>query len=100
MKTLPALTAVCAALVAAAPAPAATFSQQVTPTAADALANDAFGLDVGVSGDTLVVASAGTRGNAHGAAYVFERGAGSWADAKQTAKLTLVSGSAGAVDIS
>ena len=56
-------------------------------SASDAAAGDQFGLTVSVSGDRIVVGARleNSRGNAAGAAYVFERRAGAWT---QAAKLT------------
>jgi hypothetical protein len=58
---------------------------------------DAFGSSVAISGDTIVVGQPTWRDYGYtqpGAAYVFERPAGGWADATQTAKLTPSDGAA------
>src|SRR3954454_22689823 len=94
MKTLLIVSALFAALIPAAIAQAAGPSiQQAKISAADGLANQAFGAAIAASGDTLVVAPIADNSSSkpsHGVAYVFERPAGSdWAHAKQVARLTL-----------
>ncbi|MGH9224404.1 MAG: FG-GAP repeat protein, partial [Acidimicrobiales bacterium] len=59
----------------------------------------AFGVSIGMSGDTIVVGQTPDLENdgwGPEAAYVFVRPAGGWADATQTAKLTAVGGSGNA----
>ncbi|MDX6537018.1 MAG: hypothetical protein QOD37_1359, partial [Gaiellales bacterium] len=86
-----------AAAPAAGAAPTGIYAQQAELAAADGATNDSFGSSVAVSGDTLVVGAPVKHGadDSAGAAYVYERPAsGSWADAKQVAKLTLSGGRA------
>jgi len=63
------------------------WSQQAKLTAADAAANDFFGISVAVSGDTAVIGAYGDDdgGSLAGSAYVFVRSGGVWT---QQAKLT------------
>ena len=68
-------------------AQAEPFFEAARLTAADGSANDFLGSRVAVSGDTLVAGAAGDDGG-RGAAYVFRRTTGDWADAEQVAKLT------------
>ena len=63
------------------------FFQQAKLTAGDGTAGDLLGTSVAVSGSTIVVGAYGRNGHA-GAAYVFTKPAGGWADATQTAELT------------
>ena len=66
-------------------------------TAADGLANDHFGNSVAISGDTMVFGAyyAAIGGNTNqGAAYVFMKPAGGWADMIQMAKHTALDGDA------
>ena len=63
------------------------FVQQAELTASDAAAGDLLGTSVAVSGSTIVVGAYGRNTHA-GAAYVFTKPAGGWADATQTAELT------------
>ncbi len=64
-----------------------TWSQQQKLTASDAAAGDAFGFDVAIDGDTVVVGAAWDedRGPQSGAAYVFVRSGTTWS---QQQKLT------------
>ena len=59
-----------------------SWADQVKLTADDAAAGDNFGYRVAVDGDTVVVGAYqdDDGGNGSGAAYVFSRGDGSWAD--------------------
>src|SRR4051794_20369345 len=82
------------------------FVQQAELTSSDGAGVDLFGASMAVSGNTLVVlspsrAASGTEFSG-GAAYVFERGAGGWANARETAELTLSKqqGAPGSVAIS
>ena len=63
-----------------------TWSQQAKIVSSDIQANDYFGNDVGISGDTVVVTAFAedTGGSLAGAAYVFTRSGTSWS---QQAKL-------------
>ncbi|MBX7193266.1 MAG: hypothetical protein K1X94_14525 [Sandaracinaceae bacterium] len=63
-----------------------TWSQQAKLTASDAAANDAFGISVSVSGDTVVVGAYGHDDGfpESGSAYVFVRSGSTWS---QQAKL-------------
>jgi uncharacterized protein (DUF2345 family) len=61
-----------------------TWSQQAELAPADLASGDEFGASVGVSGDTVVVSSAGSN-NFSGAAYVFVQSGTTWT---QQAKLT------------
>jgi len=63
-----------------------TWSQQAKLTASDAAANDLFGGDVSVSGDTAVIGAQGDAdaGSSSGSAYVFTRSGSTWT---QRAKL-------------
>ncbi len=65
-------------------------------TAGDGMAGDEFGISLAVIGNTAVFGASGSdaRGNESGAAYVFERRAGTWA---QTARLTASDG--GTIDV-
>jgi len=69
----------------------AGMTQTARLTASDKAASDSFGYSVSISGDVVVVGAhyadpGGT--NAAGAAYVFIKPGGGWADMTQTAKLT------------
>ena len=57
-----------------------TWSQQAKITASDAQASDLFGIDVAISGNTVVVGAywEDTGGSAAGAAYVFTRSGTTW----------------------
>jgi hypothetical protein len=75
------------------------FVQQAELTAGDGVGGDEFGYSVAVSGNTVVVGAPEHTVGANaqqGAVYVFEMGAGGWANATQTAELTDSAGSAGA----
>jgi hypothetical protein len=75
------------------------FVQQAELTASDGVGGDEFGYTVAVSGNTVVVGAPEHKVGANaqqGAVYVFEMGAGGWANATQTAELTDSAGSAGA----
>ena len=64
-----------------------TWTQQAKLTASDAASNDAFGIAVAISGDTVVVGATGDDDNgfSSGSAYVFVRSGTTWS---QQAKLT------------
>ena len=68
-----------------------TWTQQAKLTAADAAANDRFGVSVAVSGSTAVVGAYGKNSNT-GAAYVFTRSGSNWT---QQAELTASDGTGG-----
>ena len=73
-------------------------TQTAELTATDGAANDALGFSVAVSGDTIVAGAFGhtVGGNSYrGAAYVFTKPVGSWANATQTAELTAADGAPG-----
>jgi hypothetical protein len=81
--------------------PGATWSnetQQARLTASDGVANDRLGTSVSISGDTIAAGAlyapfdAGPH-NQQGAAYVFNKPAGGWADGTQAAKLVASDGS-------
>jgi len=59
-----------------------TWTEQTKLTASDAAAEDRFGFDVSISGDTIVVGSAGDDdvGSSSGSAYVFTRSGGTWTE--------------------
>ncbi|MDD2769794.1 MAG: FG-GAP repeat protein, partial [Methylococcus sp.] len=63
------------------------WTQQAKLTASDGAAPDYFGASVGIAGDTVVAGAQGANGN-EGAAYVYVKPVGGWADATQTAKLS------------
>lgn len=68
------------------------FKQLAKLTAADGDSGSYLGGTVAISGDTAVVGAPGATVGGHlkaGAVYVFTRPAGGWADATQTAKLTI-----------
>jgi hypothetical protein len=67
-----------------------TWTQQAELTASDGLANDNFGLSVGISGSTAVVGARFKNSNT-GAAYVYVRSAAAWS---QKAELTAADGAA------
>jgi hypothetical protein len=73
-----------------------TWSQQAKLTATDGAANDTFGGNVAISGDTAVIGSLGddadVNGVDSGSAYVFTRSGTSWSE---QAKLTAADGAAG-----
>jgi hypothetical protein len=58
-----------------------------TLTSSDSTMGDGFGESVSINGDTIVVGSGGADSGA-GAAYVFVKPPGGWANMTQTAKLT------------
>jgi hypothetical protein len=64
------------------------FIQKAKLTASDGTSFDTFGISVAVSGDTIAVGSLFGGGDDNGAAYVFVRPAGGWANATETARLT------------
>jgi len=72
-------------------------------TASDAIAGDFFGSSVAIAGNTIVVGavqnnSVGARypePNGSGAAYVYSKPTGGWANMTETAKLTASDGAAG-----
>jgi hypothetical protein len=66
------------------------MTQTAKLTASDGAAGHRFGVSVALSGDTIVVGASG----GSGAAYVFQKPAGGWADMTQTAKLTASDGAA------
>ena len=76
----------------------ADATQTARLTASDGLADDSLGASVGISGDTVVAGAGGAAVGGHadqGAAYVFAKPAGGWADGAQIAKLTASDGAAG-----
>ena len=80
------------------PAGAVTFVQQARVIASDGTTLNALGQSVAVSGDTVVAGAprATVAGNGRqGAVYVFQKPAGGWASATETAKLTASTGGAG-----
>jgi len=75
----------------------ADITETATLTASDGVTNDLFGFSVSISGDTIVVGApdADVGGNADmGAAYVYRRPTGGWADMTETGKLTTSDGTA------
>jgi hypothetical protein len=74
------------------------FVEQAELTASDGAASDEFGYSAAVSGNTVVVGAPEHKVGANaqqGAVYVFQMGAGGWANAAQTAELTDSTGEAG-----
>ena len=65
--------------------------QQARLAADDGIAGSFLGVSAAVSGDTIVVGASG-QDSSRGAAYVFAKPLGDWADATQTAKLTASDG--------
>jgi hypothetical protein len=66
-----------------------------TLTASDATGNnDELGFSLAIAGDTIVAGAPGPH-DFEGAAYVFEKPSGGWADATQTAELTASDGVSG-----
>lgn len=63
-------------------------------TASDGAKFDSFGGSVSVSGDTVVVGAygEGSKGDASGSVYVFEKPDGGWADMTESAKLAAADG--------
>jgi hypothetical protein len=78
------------------PVAADTIIQLAELTSSDGGANDGFGVSVAISGDTIVIGSgahAVGQNAAQGAAYVFVKPAGGWADTSTfTAELTASDG--------
>jgi trimeric autotransporter adhesin len=76
----------------------ANMTQTAKLTASDGAGGDNLGVSVSISGNTVVAgafdAKIGSKHN-QGAAYVFVKPAGGWADMTQTAKLTASDGAAG-----
>ncbi len=71
------------------------LTQVAKLTASDGATLDWFGYSVAISGDTVVVGAPGgptTPSTVPGAAYVFVKPGGNWADMTQTAKLTASDG--------
>ena len=64
--------------------------QSAKLTASDSAPDDAFGVSVAMSGDTIVVGAIGDNnpGNNFGSAYVFVRPENGWSNITETAKLT------------
>jgi hypothetical protein len=76
----------------------ADATQTAKLTASDGAAGDSLGYSVAASGGTIVAGAIGATVSGHsgqGAAYVFVKPEGGWADATQTAKLTASDGAAG-----
>ncbi|HNO79021.1 MAG TPA: FG-GAP repeat protein [Phycisphaerae bacterium] len=71
----------------------ASWSQQAKILASDGASNDSFGTSISLSGDTLIVGSAGDddMGGQSGSAYVYTRSGGVWTE---QAKLTADDGAA------
>ncbi len=71
-----------------------TDTPTATLTAADGAFDDGFGAGVAISADTIVagVPDADLTGNSQGAAYVFVKPPGGWADAEHNAKLSASDG--------
>src|SRR4051812_31098413 len=78
----------CALIIPAAAAQAAPATQQAELSLSDAAAGDALGLQMAISGDTMVVLGPSRGANPQAVAYVFVRPASGWADAKETAQLS------------
>jgi FG-GAP repeat protein len=74
------------------------FIQLAKLTAADGMAGDLLGISVGIGGNTVVAgavnATVGSN-QGQGAAYVFVKPAGDWANMTESAKLTASDGQAG-----
>jgi formylmethanofuran dehydrogenase subunit D len=64
-------------------------------TASDGAPGDFMGLSVGISGDTIVVGATQADSEGRGAAYVFVKPRGGWADMTETAELTASDGTWG-----
>ena len=77
-----------------------TTTETAKLTASDGQANDALGLGVGISGDTVVAGSrkddVGERVD-QGSLYVFDKPSGGWANMTETAKLIASDGASGDV---
>ena len=69
------------------------MTQVAKLTASDGQHGDSFGLSVSISGNTIVV-GAPCANSCQGAAYVFVKPVGGWADMTETAKLTTSDGQA------
>jgi len=63
------------------------WDQQAKLTTPVLIPNDRFGFSVSICGDTAIVGASNDDG-AQGSAFVFEKPAGGWVDATETAKLT------------
>jgi len=78
--------------------PAGGWTEDTPPiatlSASDGMANDGFGLSVGIHGGTIVVGDSGVETTTIGAAYVFVEPAGGWSDMTETAKITASDGQA------
>ena len=78
---------------------AGTLTEDAKLTASDAANGDDLGISVAISGDTVVAgapnADVGGANSDHGAAYVFVKQGGGWADKTQDAKLTASDGATG-----
>ncbi len=74
--------------------PTSTWAQEAKLNAADAAANDGFGISVGISGSTAIIGAPyhTETGLATGAAYIFDQSGAVWT---QTAKLLPPNGAAG-----
>jgi hypothetical protein len=73
-------------------------TQTAKLTASDSASSDFFGLDVAISGDTVVAGAPEATVNGHanqGAAYAFTKPATGWANSLETAKLTASDGATG-----
>lgn len=68
------------------------WEQQAKLTATDLVPNDQFGWSVSICGDTAVVGARLDGNFTEGSAFVFEKPAGGWVDATETAKLTAADG--------
>jgi hypothetical protein len=81
------------------PAGWADMTQTAKLTPSDGEPGDEFGISVGISGDTIVVGAPysdyETLSNA-GGAYIFEKGAGPWANSTETVRLRPYANGAGA----
>ena len=75
----------------------ADMTQTAKLTTGDGAADDAFGISVAISGETIVVGAYydDDNGTDSGSAYVFAKPGSGWADMTQTAKLTAGDGAAG-----
>ncbi len=60
-----------------------TWSQQQKLEASDAAAEDLFGIDVAVSGDSVVIGSGSPPPTSAGAAYVFVRSGSTWSEQRK-----------------
>lgn len=66
-------------------------------TSSDGQPGDEIGISVAVCGSTVVVGASELNASTFGAAYVFVKGAGGWANMTQTAKLTASDAAPGAI---